>query len=43
MMMGADNYEAEIERTLVGLGFKRTDFDRPTSEFSGGAKSPHCN
>lgn len=34
--MGADNYEAEIERTLVGLGFKRTDFDRPTSEFSGG-------
>lgn len=36
MMMGADNYEAEIERTLVGLGFKRTDFDRPTSEFSGG-------
>ena len=36
MMMGADNYEAEIERTLVGLGFKRTDFDRPPSEFSGG-------
>ena len=36
MMMGADNYEAEIERTLVGLGFKRTDLDRPTSEFSGG-------
>ena len=36
MMMGADNYEAEIERTLVGLGFKRSDFDRPTSEFSGG-------
>ena len=36
MMMGADNYEAEIERTLIGLGFKRTDFDRPTSEFSGG-------
>ena len=36
MMMGADNYEAEIERTLVGLGFKRTDFNRPTSEFSGG-------
>ena len=35
-MMGADNYEAEIERTLTGLGFKRTDFDRPTSEFSGG-------
>jgi len=36
MMMGAENYEAEIERTLVGLGFLRTDFDRPTSEFSGG-------
>ncbi|MCR4582286.1 MAG: ATP-binding cassette domain-containing protein, partial [Prevotella sp.] len=36
MMMGADNYEAEIERTLTGLGFERTDFDRPTSEFSGG-------
>ena len=36
MMMGAENYEAEIERTLVGLGFQRTDFERPTSEFSGG-------
>ena len=36
MMMGADNYEAEMERTLTGLGFERTDFDRPTSEFSGG-------
>ena len=36
MMMGGDNYEAEIERTLTGLGFLRTDFDRPTSEFSGG-------
>ena len=36
MMMGADNYEAVIERTLGGLGFKRTDLDRPTSEFSGG-------
>ncbi|MBP3757406.1 MAG: ABC-F family ATP-binding cassette domain-containing protein [Prevotella sp.] len=36
MMMGADNYEAELERTLVGLGFLRSDFDRPTSEFSGG-------
>ncbi|MBQ9231055.1 MAG: ABC-F family ATP-binding cassette domain-containing protein [Prevotella sp.] len=35
-MMGAENYEAEIERTLVGLGFLRTDFERPTSEFSGG-------
>lgn len=36
MMMGAENYEAEIERTLTGLGFLRTDFERPTSEFSGG-------
>ena len=36
MMMGAENYEAEIERTLTGLGFERTDFERPTSEFSGG-------
>ena len=36
MMMGADNYEAEIERTLTGLGFSRDDFERPTTEFSGG-------
>ena len=36
MMMGGDNYEAEIERTLSGLGFTKNDFDRPTSEFSGG-------
>jgi len=36
MMMGAESREAEMERTLVGLGFERTDFDRPTSEFSGG-------
>ena len=35
-LLGSDNYEAEIERTLLGLGFKRTDFDRLTSEFSGG-------
>ena len=35
MMMGGDNYEAEIERTLSGLGFTKNDFDRPTSEFSG--------
>lgn len=35
-MEGSDNMEAEMERTLVGLGFKREDFDRPTSEFSGG-------
>ena len=36
MMMGAGNNEAEMERTLVGLGFSRSDFDRPTREFSGG-------
>lgn len=36
MMMNEDDCEAEMERTLMGLGFKRTDFDRPTSEFSGG-------
>lgn len=30
------NYDAEVEKALIGLGFKRTDFDRPTSEFSGG-------
>ena len=35
-MMGGTNYQAEIERTLLGLGFSREDFDRPTSEFSGG-------
>ena len=36
LMIGGENYEAEIERTLTGLGFSREDFDRPTSEFSGG-------
>ena len=36
MMMGGENYEAEIERTLTGLGFTRDDFERPTKEFSGG-------
>ena len=36
LMMGGTNYRAEIERTLTGLGFDRSDFDRPTSEFSGG-------
>ena len=36
MMMGGDNYHAELERTLIGLGFQRSDFDRPTKEFSGG-------
>ena len=35
-MMGADGYEAEIERTLTGLGFERSDLERPTREFSGG-------
>ena len=36
LMLGGENYEAEIERTLVGLGFEQRDFERPTSEFSGG-------
>ena len=36
MMMGAENCEAELERTLMGLGFERSDLERPTSEFSGG-------
>ena len=35
-MTGGMNYQAEIERTLQGLGFQRSDFNRPTSEFSGG-------
>lgn len=35
-MEDSDNGEAEIEKTLIGLGFKRSDFTRPTSEFSGG-------
>lgn len=35
-MMGGANYQAELEQTLLGLGFRRDDFDRPTSEFSGG-------
>ena len=35
-IMGAMNYQAELEKTLIGLGFSRDDFDRPTSEFSGG-------
>ena len=35
-MMGGANYQAELERTLIGLGFRQTDFERPTSEFSGG-------
>lgn len=36
MIMGGENYEAEMERTLVGLGFEHSDFERPTKEFSGG-------
>ncbi|HPF50890.1 MAG TPA: ABC-F family ATP-binding cassette domain-containing protein, partial [Draconibacterium sp.] len=36
LLIGGDNYEAELEKTLLGLGFERSDFDRPTSEFSGG-------
>ncbi len=35
-MLGTENNEAKMERTLTGLGFLRTDFDRPTKEFSGG-------
>ena len=36
LMMGGTNFHAGIERTLLGLGFTRDDFNRPTSEFSGG-------
>lgn len=36
LMMGGTNFHAEIERTLMGLGFSRDDFNRSTSEFSGG-------
>lgn len=35
-LLNSTNRDAEIERTLLGLGFERKDFDRPTSEFSGG-------
>ena len=35
-MMQSENMDAEIEKTLLGLGFERSDFDRPTGEFSGG-------
>lgn len=35
-MSGVNNYKAEVEKTLMGLGFTRTDFNRPTGEFSGG-------
>ena len=44
-MMGGSHYEAEIERALQGLGFKRSDFTRPTSEFSAGktfTAPPRC-
>lgn len=36
IILGGDSYQAEMEQTLLGLGFERTDFNRPTSEFSGG-------
>lgn len=35
-LLGGTNYHAELERTLQGLGFHQSDFNRPTSEFSGG-------
>lgn len=35
-MLGINSFKADTERTLLGLGFEREDFDRPTSEFSGG-------
>lgn len=35
-IIGGDSYQAELEQTLIGLGFERTDFDRNTAEFSGG-------
>lgn len=35
-LLGGANYYAELERTLIGLGFTRNDFSRSTSEFSGG-------
>ncbi|MDF9828944.1 ABC-F family ATP-binding cassette domain-containing protein [Parabacteroides sp. PF5-6] len=35
-IIGGSNYQAELERTLMGLGFRREDFERPTAEFSGG-------
>ncbi len=35
-LLGSDNCEAELEKTLTGLGFRRDDFTRPTAEFSGG-------
>ncbi len=35
-MMGANDFQGNVEKTLLGLGFVRSDFDRQTSEFSGG-------
>ena len=35
-IMGGDSYQADAEQTLIGLGFERNDFNRPTAEFSGG-------
>lgn len=35
-IMGGESRDADIEKTLLGLGFRRGDFDRPTGEFSGG-------
>ncbi len=35
-MEESENSEAEMEKTLIGLGFSRNDFNRPTAEFSGG-------
>lgn len=35
-LMGGANYHAQLERTLAGLGFRQTDLERPTNEFSGG-------
>lgn len=35
-MQGGGNFDAAVEKTLMGLGFLRSDFDRPTNEFSGG-------
>ncbi len=35
-MLGINTYQADIEKTLLGLGFERKDFERQTSEFSGG-------
>ncbi len=36
LMLGGSNFDGEMEKTLLGLGFTRSDLDRPCSEFSGG-------